>query len=238
MPKTSRARATELAASEPDLEELRSVSALYFLDGDYYFRHVTGESRTGKFVSPSAVRAAFVKESVDTGWLPEGIVRFASRPEGDVTVLFSPPQRYTIGLLGDGRITPATVPLPGLVLAGIRGEYKIWAVKSKHFDPEAVPHFVPLPNVYHNCGICWGQVRPPAPSPGTMHTALANFLDSTFTPNETRFNRSAAHPEDIRVHLTELAGRGASTYPVDDLVPVEPATTVARAVENAATRFA
>lgn len=229
-------RARRRAPAVPDLALLATAPSLHFLEGDYFFRDAGEKRSAGKFLSPASVRAAFCNERFDTGWIPEHVVRCGSTGKGDFAVLFSPPRRYTISILIDEKTVPATVPLPALVLAGAGGKYRIWAIKGTTFSPDARLYWVPLPNVYNRntepCGVCWGSVRPPAVKASNMAKALRLFLDSVFTPNETRHNRSRRHPDDIRTMLLELSASEADVYPEDDLIPLDPSEPLARAVEE------
>jgi hypothetical protein len=208
-----------------------------------------------KFVSPQSVWQAFNRVGVDSGWLPPGIVRCGVTVGGlPWAVKFVPPARHTLNLyLPDapppppppeaGLLTPETpqlgklqiiagVPLPGMVLMGVGSQYRIWAVgksnsqfKTGQFDPEAFIHAAPLPNVYDDGQICWGNGRPPVADGQGVGRAWAMFIGSDFT-NHLVENKSRQHPKDIRFLLAELAvstaltkNKGKTPYPMNDLNP-------------------
>jgi hypothetical protein len=208
-------------------------AALYFYTGQYVLK--TREKETGgervSYLSPADVRAAFTAERLDTGWIPETIVRCGSTAAGPFAVAYFPASRHTIGLLAeDGSLEPMTVPIPPLVLFG-RGSYYVWAVTTPAFDPKGRLFHAPFPNVFADGRICYGSNKPPRSSYTALSDARDLFLNTPFNGNEAE-HRSKAHPEDVRLGLRELAASRAKVYPHGDLIPTSAGRTVASAVER------
>jgi hypothetical protein len=213
--------------------QLSEISAeLLFLNGEQYlFHYKQGNADKYKFVSPTSVRAAFSHTPIDSGWLKPGIQRWGTGPKGDWVVLFIPPQKHQIDLSELGKII---VPLPALVFAGIKQDYRVWAINSKEFSPDAIALNAPLPNVNpHSSFICWGALKPPLAGTQTIHTAWEMFINSPFTSHWAD-GKSLRKPEDVRKTLLTISSR---KYPASDLVLFEtnsyaPRHTIAQLIDN------
>ena len=120
-----------------------------------------------------------------------------------------------------GEIDRIRVPLPGLVWFGIATSYWIWAVKTETLQPHQEIYRAPLPNIYADGSICWGQVKPERMTAATFFKAYELFMGSTFN-NHLANAKSKGQREDVRVMLRDLARAPYDTrpevYPVDDLM--------------------
>ena len=203
----------------PPEEKFDYRAALYFLeDGHYLFRyrgdHSIVESKT---VTAADVKAAFSRAETDTGWIDPGVVRCGYGPQGSWYVQFIPMQRFEITLAGFGQMT---VPVPPLILYGIGRTYGLFALKAKHFSPNAQVYSAPFPNVDNKDGkICWGGNTPPEADHQNSLKVWKLFLEAPFS-NHTIEQKSKQYPDDIRLMLKDLAGKGAGGYPLGDLEPV------------------
>lgn len=197
-----------------------------FREGQYVFC-MTNEAGglVERFVSPAAVRQAFTNLPVESGWLPPGIARWGNGIIGEWAVAFIPPAvheleitRETAGIeaTAAGDVMPGTpvvtnqevdhlrVPLPGLVWFGIGTHYHIWAVKTETLQPHQEIYRVPLPNVYQDGSICWGQVKPERMTAVTLSKAYDLLMSATFT-NHLTAGKSKREREDVRIVLRDLA---------------------------------
>ncbi len=73
-------------------------AALLFTQGQYLFYSHHGDALQCKGVSAQTLRAAFVEEPVDSGWLPKEVMRWGSGPAGTFIVKFVPPAIHTLHL--------------------------------------------------------------------------------------------------------------------------------------------
>lgn len=199
------------------------LAHLLFLRGQYLLVYKEGESTTYKFVSPAALREAFVAEPIDSDYLPPNTVRWGRCHKGEWLVQFYPPQRYQIFLEN----TTLTVPMPALVFAGCDRLYWIWAVKE--FDPNSQLFHAPLPNVMEDGSICFGENSPPQCSPTAIMQAWKLFWNSPFN-NHLVQGKSKSHPQNVRSHLQKLHYNNSKKYPLRDLVP-RSNKTIASAIE-------
>lgn len=229
---------------------LMSVQAeLLFLEGQlvYHWRDAPekGGGEHFKFVSPDQAARAFQQQAVDTGWLPQGLVRWGSSPAGSWLVKFIPPQYHTLTFtalnmehfkeLGEVKkdLAQVTVPLPALIFAGTGETYFVWAIKGKLFDARAKLYHAPVPNLYGDGKVCFGQNKPPQAGWESIEKTWKLFIEETpFNADLTR-DKSVKHPADIRKQLiavakqaekaskNALAGGGGIEYPASDLVPLE-----------------
>jgi hypothetical protein len=210
---------------------------------------VTAKAEKFKFISPEAVRLAFSNSPLDSGWLGTGIYRWGAVREGNWLVKFIPPKAdYRLELRlpqTTGQPTPelsllVEVALPGLIFVGLGQTYYLWTIKETEFSPQAHLYAAPLPNLYPDGKICWGQNRPPPVSAQTIETAWQLFISSEFTDHLVQ-GKSKSFSQDVRLQLLALAkdtpvqksekGAAAATgttskrpkrrrkgYPLEDLV--------------------
>ncbi len=222
--------------------------ALLFTRGMYILYRRVGQELIPKGLSPATLRAAFVGEPVDSGWLSPDVKRCGSGPTGPFAVKFIPPGKHTLRLgTGDpSQPLEVSVPLPGLVFAGVnaastgtQATYYVWAIQEEEFDPTATLFHAPLTNVYSNGRICFGENHPPEAGRETIDRAWGLFIDSLFT-GEMAEGKSRQHPQEVRRLLLTL--EQVNRYPVEDLerferqsgrYPPSPAVqTVSDAVEK------
>src|SRR5947208_9709922 len=95
--------------------------ALLFTRGMYILYRRAGRELIPKGLSPETLRAAFVGEPVDSGWLSPDVKRCGSGLTGPFAVKFIPPGKHTLRLSAGDPSQPlvGSVPLPGLAFAGL-----------------------------------------------------------------------------------------------------------------------
>jgi PRTRC genetic system protein B len=196
------------------VEHAQYDAALLFTRGQYILYRRDGAEVACKGVEALTLRTAFVQEPVDSGWLPEGVLRWGSGPAGIFMVKFVPPGKQRIHL-GTQTIEP---PLPALLFAGVNRIYYVWALRGKTCDSSAQLFHAPFPNVYSDGRICFGNNRPPQVGEQTFNEAWQLFLTSPFNADMTS-GKSQAEPSDVRRQLIQLAVENAKRYPVQDLKP-------------------
>ena len=197
--------------------------ALLFTKGMYILYRKAGRELIPKGLSPATLRAAFVGEPVDSGWLSPDVKRCGSGPTGPFAVKFIPPGKHTLRLSAGDPSQPlvVSVPLPGLVFAGVnavtggtQATYYAWAIREEEFDPTATLFHAPLTNVYDDGRICFGENHPPEAAMDTIDRAWRLLIDSLFT-GELAGGKSRKSSQDVRRQL--LALEQADCYPVEDL---------------------
>ena len=191
--------------------------ALLFTGGQYILYSREGRELRPKGITAQTLRLAFVEEPVDSGWLPEGVVRSGTGPAGPFVVKYVSPRCHTLSLVTPRGDAPQAVrvPLPALVFVGLQATYSVWALREEAFSPTAELYRAPLSNVYEDGRICFGSNRPPDVSSQTIGEAWRLFIESPFNA-DLAGNKSAQHPGDVRAQLQALVD--AERYPVDDLV--------------------
>ncbi len=191
---------------------------LLFLPGQYLLVTRVSEAVTYKFLSPSAVTAAFSNEPIDSGWLPASIVRWGCSEQGEWMVQFYSPARYSLILSREGVETVViTSPMPAFVFFGRGNNYWLWALKDKQFNSQCQVYHAPLPNVMSTGAICFGDNSPPPCSPQGISEAWKLFWNSVFTDHVVD-NKSKFYPKDVRHHLWLLHERKTKQYPTKDLI--------------------
>lgn len=191
-------------------------AALFFVEGGYCFQSL-GETMVQKYVSPAAVREAFAKEPLDSGWLPPGVNRYGTSAKGAWMVRWHEPGMYTVNL--DGRKLPLLVPMPSLIWFGLKNNYYIFAAREKSFTTNAALYHAPFANVNVHGLICFGQNPHPDVGKGGFETAWRTFWEAPFN-NHHDNGKSRKYPDTINDLLIEMARTSAKKYPLDDLVPM------------------
>jgi PRTRC genetic system protein B len=208
-----RAYKTPAAAAEAE-------AALYFIGGQYLFHARSNQLETIKFLTPGLVRHAFTFQQIDSGWLSPETVRWGTCNRGDYVVNFYPParRRLLIDESDKGRgVSSLTVPLPGLVFAGLNQSWYVWAVRARRFAPDLKSFHVPLPNVGGTAEICFGENQYPEVSKHSVQAAWQLFISSPFNSHDTD-GKSRLYPDNVLLQLSSLHERKAARYPLKDLV--------------------
>lgn len=216
---------TTKTTSEPPLIGLAEI---HILPGQYIVRYRDRDRNNNddaiitKAVSPETLRAAFMNERIDSGWLDPRVRRWGHAAGGQFAVLFVPAQKHVLrltnlskALSGNGR-AKIEVALPGFVFAGLGKRYAAWAVTGQPL-PGALACHAPLPNVHDSGEICWGNNVPPACAPETISVAWQMFITSPFN-NHLMGGSSQEFDQDVREQLWRTAQARARAYPVSDLV--------------------
>jgi PRTRC genetic system protein B len=192
-----------------------------FFDGQILYRRRTERGEQYKFLSPAAVAEAFRQAPFDTGHLPPGVFRCGQSARGDFAALVIPAQRHELSVesarRGGGRAV-LSLWLPAFVFFGIAQSYHVWAVKSDVTTPDLVLHHAPLPNVFNNGGICWGQNDRPAASTQTITEAWKLFIGSPFNEHAAS-NKVRGVAGDVRPYLRNVS-RSKRRFPLGDLLPM------------------
>ncbi len=215
-----------MVAHPIDLAHLSPMSpdetaSLLVITGDQYlFRY---RDRTGatayKFVSPAAVRSAFVHETIDTGWLPSTVRRWGVGRLGEWLLMTHPPRRYSFSFTADQGNETVTrqITMPALAFFGYGQKYYLWAFTDRELNANSALFTAPLPNIEANGAICFGQSALPQASTKTIGEAWNLFLTSPFS-NHSVNGKSKAFPEDVRKQLESMAQANRRHYPLRDLV--------------------
>lgn len=190
----------------------RAPHSLEFYNGQILYRSQNGNGEEARFLSPSAVCAAFRNAPIDSGWLAPGVIRCGATPSGEFAVLFVPPQKHSIVIAGRKR--SLDVNLPAFVFFGYHNSFYVWSIKEKEFRAGAEVFRAPLPNVFAEGSICWGENRPPKAGAATITNAWSLFISSPFTDHAADL-KSKSHERDVRQLLISLGG---SPFPLTDLV--------------------
>jgi len=192
--------------------------------GQYIWHFFDPETKRRRFkgVSEALLRQAFGSEPTDSGWLPLHLYRWGSRPDGTWVVSFRPSQCYDLQLIASGKNQPEPirVRLPSCVFCGIGQAYYIWATKRQTFFPTLPLFSAPLPNVYEDGRICFGDNTPPAIT-DQVGTAIEDawhlFITSPFNADLSA-GKSRARPDDVRAQLIQASQHPRHAYPLSDLL--------------------
>ena len=206
-----------------EVRPLNASAGLFWVNDQFLFKWMDGNTETSKFVSPKAVRAAFSREPVDSGWLPPGIVRCGTSARGDYEAMFIPAHIRDLVFVNcawfleenrQEKNVTIKVYLPSLFFTGLGPEYVLFAAAEETFNPAMKLFHVPLPNVDERGHICWGATQPPRAGNGSIGRAWETFCATPFSSHSVR-NKSAIYKDDIR----EKYGKWPLASCETDLVP-------------------
>lgn len=209
-----------------------ATAALYFLPGQYLFKHVEQGRETIKALSTAQVSLAFREYSADTGWLRRRILRYREEPAGNCVLSHEPAGIRRIRIETDrNELREIDVPLPALVLLGKAKEYYLWATASKDVSEKSLLAAAPLPNIGGNLGgkICFGGNEVPECRPENLD-AVWNLIFNTPFNNHQRESKCKSFAQDVRGLLLKLAAEKVSRFPKDELVKSD--VSVARIWEH------
>lgn len=176
------------------------------------------------------------KIALNTGILDPNTVLVHQVGSRRLVVGFRPPQWS--GLFVDGTDEPLRVPLPGLLMIRLvkdatQPSYRVYAIKTRPRTLQARLYNAPLPNVYADGGICWGNVKrvsAEAVRSPSLQADWAMLLGSRFNDHVVD-GKSSKYPEDIRKLFIALEQGGRKVYPITDLVGAS-RFTLGQAISN------
>lgn len=168
--------------------------------------------------------ALAAKVSFSTGLILPNTICITSEGTLRTVVEYRPPQKTALWL--EGSEDALHVPLPGLLMirtanADRNPEYQIHAVAERPTTMDAALYRVPLPNIDHGGGVCWGtvtKVKPKKVNPNHLVEDWSQLLDTPFG-NHSVNGKSATYTTDIRKLLIALDKRRARAFPKKELVP-------------------
>lgn len=202
----------------------QSHAALFFQDAHCVYVRNTGKRLTSKVLPFDQASQALTQRVSDSGWIAPQVKRYGTSEEAEWVVQFTPPARYEVTLPHrlEGQTDELRIELmlPAFVFAGHGSLYHVWSLAVPEFDPTAVLHHAPLPNVFDGGRICWGGNTPPEVTDHSLDRAWSLFLRSPYSDNETG-GKSRKHPRHICQQLLAVSQRRnkKTPYPVADLVP-------------------
>lgn len=115
--------------------------------------------------------------------------------------------------------------MPHLVLFkfhtdGRQPSYKLYAMKQRPKTGDEPLYTPPVPNIYQNGDICWGNVSKPKLQSFNMESDWAAIFGSPFG-NHAIGNKSNLHPADIRQMWQHVHDKKMKRYPLNDLIPAD-----------------
>ena len=193
-------------------------AALYFINEQLLFQHVTGGALHSKLISPAAARQAFNREPLDSGWLPKGVLRWGTGSKGMWMVSYHAPALYTLLIEGRGdKPRKLKVPMPALVWFGQKTHYYIFAMKGRTLNPQNQLFHAPLANVNSSGLICFGKNAHPDVARGGFDQTWRTFWEAPFNDDHSN-GKSVAQKSNVNEQLRVLAKAKSSGYPEGDLV--------------------
>lgn len=204
--------------SKEPIDLLRPTATILIVDGQLYYQtHNEGGTNT-KAISYRDVRSAFSGVDFDTGWLHYSVRRTGENAQGPWYISLQEPEMQKINLGGDCRVIE--VPLPPALFAGFGNHHYVWALPDHTVINEGTELFyMPLPNVYGDGKICWGQNERPSSSAEHALGGWKMFLSAEFGTSLIE-DKSKAHPRSVRQQLIDISKQGLKQYPMEDLVPL------------------
>jgi len=214
----------------PNNNPFNATAELHFLeDGTLLYRHFTSNGIMSKFLHPQDVASAFGSLAVDSGWIPENIIRTGRCVAGDWFVYYHEPEVRTITIDTSGMELPGlqpmmkiTIPIPGTILMVIGKGYFMWALNgNRRPTPNSNLFELPLPNTDARIGsICFGSNEKPSNKVENAEATWKMFMDTPFN-GHLASSKHKEYEQDIRPFLFKLAEEKATEYPTKELVSLK-----------------
>lgn len=194
--------------------EQQQVCAYWWHDPKEGTQHV-------KLVDPQVLQAAIGSIPIDSGFLPEHVLRLGISRKGKAWMLMHQPPRASHLLIErdrDEERASIELELPGCLFFGVGDLYFLWAVKRGELSAETPLYRFPLPNIAESGQLCFGENTPPIACWPSILPALSLFLNSPFNGHWAQ-GKSRVHAGDIRERLLALAASSSPQFPEEELVP-------------------
>jgi len=166
-------------------------------------------------VDPTDLAQALNGLTAHSGLLPPGCLCWGRKDGLERLAIYVEPQVWPVAVHGHKKTWH--IPLPGVVFVGQGTDYKIFAVQDQPPGAETILYRFPSPNVDVGGLICGGNAPFPAASSATIWEALHMFFESGFNRHLAN-KKSAAHPENVLEMWQTLQDKGATVYPLGDLI--------------------
>lgn len=205
----------ELLTTPP--RSLSDIDAEILLINESFILHYKEEQKdVYKCLSAQALQQAFSHQPSDSGWIPENLVRHGKTAMGDWSVLFIPPQIYSIQLEHKTTVRTLKIPLPSFIFFGINTQYWLGSIKETSFNSNSQVYYPPLPNTDHTLKICWGNNQPQKANLHQIQKAWTLFMSSVFSPHYVD-DKSEQYPKNVIKRLQAFHRK--KHYPLEDLIP-------------------
>jgi PRTRC genetic system protein B len=169
-------------------------------------------------IDPGALAETLAHVPITSGLLPPHTLASGRLHGAPFFVVFVPPRQATLRTEKER----FSLPLPPLVWAGWRDDYRLFALASKDAPTLRTPLFLgPFPNLYADGRICWGSSDPrPQAAPDTLQPVLDLFLTGSYFNLHLANGKSQAFPNSVIAQWQALKKTKTASYPTDDLIAV------------------
>lgn len=177
-----------------------------------------GEAVAAHEVAPADVAAALSGLPLSGALLPEHCVTYGRKSGHEYLAVYVPPHRRPVSTQIGGETETHEIPVPGLIFAGYRKNYYVFAVKEGRpgeFTMQQPLYRAPFPNVNSSGRICLGNADFPQCTADTIWDAVDAFFSSYFNNHNTG-NKSQTYEESIIAAWHAYADR--DEWPTGDLV--------------------
>ena len=204
---------------ETDVEEDPLDLRLDFHRESVVVHDYSGPVVKTKLVSALDVAHALARElDLSTGILPADTVWWSRTSSGVRVAIWREPRVWTVRLREsyDAKPRRLRLPMPGLVFIGLpaRQAPYVFAAAARPRSIDDQLYHAPAYNVFPTGRVCPGTHAFPADPNRIPEEFFRSYFSATA---DLARGKSRRHPDDIGRLWDELAG--ASTYPVDDLIP-------------------
>lgn len=171
-------------------------------------------------ISPEALAQALGKLPISAGLLPEGTISAGLHQGDPFYVQHVRPAVKRLQVDEGGKAVFYNVELPPLIWAGWRNNYRIFALGSiQALTADTQLYHAPLPNVYPQGTICWGNVRPPVATTTAVAAALKLFLEDSQFNGHLDDGKRRAGGSVLTLWRKLAKEQTPPAYPLADLVP-------------------
>lgn len=196
------------------VEESPWLAQITIHDTHIHVRHNTPGGQISKNVTADSLAAALAGVPSSTGVLPQNTVFYTAVGTDVYIGVYIQPGVYDL-------MTPQGtyhVPLPGMIFAGYKRTYELYAIEGKGWPNEKTPlYYPPTPNIFNNGVVCQGEMTFPECTAGSIWQVWERYVVGSYF---TGHMASGRHKEKGSIFdlWAALQKKKARVFPKDQLV--------------------
>ncbi len=202
---------------QPPVEDRPWLAQITLYDTHVHLAHHSQRGVVSKNVTADSLATALAGVPASTGVLPQNTVFYTAVGTDTYLGVYIKPGLYDL-------MTPQgtyRIPLPGMIFAGYKRTYELYALKGKGWPDERTPlYYPPTPNIFNNGVICQGEMTFPECTVGNIWQVWKTYVVGSYFTGHLASNR---HKDkgSIFDFWAALQKKKAKVFPQDQLMPFD-----------------